>query len=184
MKGQFFILGAVLVCSLFFIGLPRFAPIISQPSADLPYISANLRSELPHAMNLGMKESAVTERLENFTHFIEGALSGHNINYTSLWLVFRNQSTDLNVTGGGFLGEDVTVSLNVTDGSGSTVKTLPLPNGTIDDVVFSAVGTNYNVTISFSDQEEGAEWPRDKASLYAFYRLNRGDDVIKNFVVA
>lgn len=183
MKGQFFILGAVLVCSLFFIGLPRFAPIISQPSGDLAYISSNLRSELPHALNIGLNESEPVGRMENFTQFLGRSLLGRNINFTALWLIIENQSTsNLNVTGGNFLGEDVTVMVNVTDGSGSTVLPLVVLNGTINSTTIPSIDPAYNITVSFFDQEESAAYPREKVSLYAFYRIRRGDDLIQNYV--
>jgi hypothetical protein len=185
MKGQFFILGAILICSLFFMGLPRFAPIIKQPSGDIAYLSSNLQSELPHALNLGLNESDPIDRLTNFTHFLETKLQERNINYTSMWLIIQNQSsTDLNVTGGNFLGEDVSISINVTDGSGSTVNGLILLNGSTNSTTFSSVDPEFNITITFADQEESAEMPRDKTGLYAYYRLTRDDDVIKNLVFA
>jgi hypothetical protein len=182
MKGQFFIVGAILVCSLFFAGLPKFAPIISQPSGDLTYISSNLNGELPHALNIGLNDSDPIGRMENFTHFLERSLLDRNINFTSLWLVVENQSSNLNVTGGNFLGEDVAVTINVTDSSGSTVQPLVLLNGTVNSTTVSSVDQAYNITVTFFDQEESAEYPRDKVSLYAFYRLTRGDDLIQNHV--
>jgi len=183
-KGQFFILGAILICSLFFIGLPRFTPLIKQPSSDLPYISSNLQSELPNALNIGLNGSAMLDTMTNFSHFLETKLRGRKINYTSLWLVMHNQSSGVNVTGGNFLGEEITISINITDGSGSTVESLIIPKGTNNSTLFSSVENTYNITIAFSDQEESESYPRDKVSLYAFYRLTRSNDVIKNHIFA
>ena len=180
-KGQFFVLGAIIICTLFFLAFPRFAPLISQPAADMAYLSKNLQRELPHAMNLGLNESDILGRMTNFTHFLERVMLERRIGYSSMWLIIRNQSaTDLNVTGGNFLGEDVTVSLNVS----GAVKDLAMPNGTTNSTVFSGVGSLFNITISFGEQEKTAELARDKASLCAFYQLARGDDLIVNDITA
>jgi len=183
-KGQFFIVGAVLICSLFFIGLPRFSPVIKQASGDLTFISSNLRSELPHAFNLGLNESEMLGHMEGFTHFLERVMGERNINYTSMWLIIRNQSgTDLNITAGNFLGEDTIVTITISDGNpGRSAMGLQLLNGTFNDTVFTSVDPSYNISISFTGQEETAEFVRDKASIYAFFRLTRSDDVIQNHV--
>ena len=178
-KAQYFIVGAILVCSLFFMASPRFIPLIRQPAADIEYISANLQRELPHALNLGLNESAMLGHMINFTHFMEDAMLERYTNYTSMWLIAENISaTGLNTTVGNFMGEDVNVTINVS----GTVKALLVQNGTVNSTNFSSVATAYNITISFSDQEETFEWVRHKVNLYAFFQLNRGEDDIKNYV--
>lgn len=113
-KGQFFIVGALLICSVMFISLPLSAPLIAQPSSDLGYISENLRAELPRALDMGLNESAPLARLANFTRFVERALAERRINYTSLLLVMKNDTgTYLNVTGLNSMGEAVDVFFNV-----------------------------------------------------------------------
>jgi len=179
LKAQYFIVGAILVCSMFFMAVPRFMPLIRQPSADIEYISVNLQRELPNALNLGLNESAMLGHMTNFTHFMEDAMLERYTNYTSVWLIAENISaTGLNTTVGNFMGEDVSVTINVS----GTVKVLPVPNGTVNSTSFSSVATAYNITISFSDQEETFEWARHKVNLYAFFQLDRGEDEIKNYV--
>ena len=82
-KAQFFIVGAILICSLLFLSIPLSQPLISQPSGDITYISTNMRRELPHALNLGLNDSSELDTMVNFTHFIEAVMLERRINYTS-----------------------------------------------------------------------------------------------------
>ena len=180
MKGQFFVLGAILICSLFFIGVPKFTAIISEPSGDLQYITLNLRSELSHAHNIGVNSSSVINVMKNFTHFVESSMLDRGVGYSSVWVLFKNTTgTTINITAGNFFGENVTINIDV-DG---TDKNLTISNGTVGSTTFSSVPLIYNVTISLLDQEETAEWPRYKNGLFAFFQLIRGNDIIKNTVI-
>jgi hypothetical protein len=128
---------------------------------------------------MGINESAALGRLENFTHFLERVMLERNVNYTSLWLVFQNKSTGINITGGNFLGNNITVSLNT-----STVsRDLVIINGSVNSTDISGTGTLFNLTIAFASQSKTVELTRDKSGLYAFFRLERGENLINGHVV-
>ena len=69
-KGQFFILGAVLLISLFFFGLPEKDTLILQETGDMVLLHDNVLREYSHAYNnavnmTGTKEEAIA----NLTNF-------------------------------------------------------------------------------------------------------------------
>ncbi|RLI96534.1 MAG: hypothetical protein DRO99_04270 [Candidatus Aenigmatarchaeota archaeon] len=187
MKGQFFIVGAILVCSMLFVAYPRFAPLIREPGGDIPYISANIQRELPRVMNLGVNESAMIASMSNFTAFLERSLSEKRINYTSLVVMFRNVTTGsdgLNITVINELGSNVTLTITISgEDYGTIVASYPdLEDGSVNTSSYIPVSNINNVTVAFGSQERTMEWPRDKASIYAFFRLTRDEDIIKNDV--
>jgi hypothetical protein len=154
-------------------GLPKSAYMVTPVSYDLKYLSDNLEKEIPNALNLGLGSGKPMEYLMNFTHFAEDVLRGRAINYSSLWLVARNQSSDLNITIGNFLGSNATVNLTI----GAATSSVYVPNNSTNGTLFAAPGAAFNLTIVFVEQNYTADWQRDKASIYAFTELKRGDAI-------
>ena len=54
MKGQFFIIGAILIVTLFAAMIPRAPKKIVSPVEDLTFFSRNIKKELPKALNFGL----------------------------------------------------------------------------------------------------------------------------------
>jgi len=179
-KGQFFILGAFLLCALFYMGIPKSSQLTASPTYDLIYISNNLGKEIPNALNLGLNESQPIEHLENFTRFVRRVMLAHSTNFTVLWIVTENISTnDLNITVGNFLGSNKT--LNITIGASSI--NITAPDNTTNSTSFgSDPGTEFNMTILFDSQNRTVEWQRDKLNIYALIQLKRGNNIQKREV--
>lgn len=174
MKGQFFLLGAVLMITIFFIGSVSTREVfVSLPDADLPYITTNLMAEYPKALNLGSNSSGGVEAVINFSGFVNSSLSERYIKFHSLWVVTQNSSTDLNVTVGNWLGSSQEVSLGI----GATSSTLSIPPSGINYTTFSAPGTNFTLTINFSENNGSLYTWRDKTSMYLYINLSRGDNM-------
>lgn len=174
MKGQFFIVAAILLVSLFFMGLPKQAVFIGPQSEDLPYLYKNVETELPRALNYGLREDRGIPKLVNFTNFVSRIMDERNVNLTVLWLVTSNVSSNLNITGGNFLKYNLNVTVNV---SGSA-QNLSLPYNTTNSTLFTSVSQQFNITIAFSGNEKTATWQRDKVNFYAYIKMERDEDVI------
>ena len=170
-KGQFFILGAVLICMLFFIGLPLYGPQLQSYRKDLSFVSANLETEFPKALNLGIKAGSGTSSLVDFSRFAGSTLSGQGMKFQSLWVVAEPQSSGIQVTVGNFMGQAQSLSITV-DGSG---QNLDVPDNSTDSRLFAA-SDDFQITISFPGHSKAATWVRNKANLYSFVEIARGTD--------
>ena len=102
MKGQFFVLGAIIIITLFFAGLPPKDGLIKEKTDDIVFLFDNVNREYPFALNnaLNMSDDADSsiDRLMNFTRFTDRLLSERLINYSSLWVVGWNISSNFNIT--------------------------------------------------------------------------------------
>jgi hypothetical protein len=170
-KGQFFILGAVLVCMLFFIGLPLYGPQLQSYRKDLSFFSDNLESELPRTLNLGIKAGSGTSSLADFSRFAGSTLSGQGVKFQSLWVVAEPQTSGVQVTVGNFMGQAQSLSITV-DGNS---QNLDVPDDSTEGRFFTA-SDNFQITISFPGHSKESVWVRNKANLYAFVEMARGDD--------
>ncbi len=187
MKGQFFILGAVLLCALFFIGMPPPEAITMVFTGDLSYLHENIREELPRALNLGVNQSRSYQNLLNFTRFIYDKMEDRNINFTGMWLVTEYMEPDnplysnLNVSIGNFLGLETNFTVNISVGSSETVQSLVISDNSTGSLTFqaSAIDGIYNLTVSFNNYEKKITLPRGRVSIYSRIELERtGENII------
>jgi hypothetical protein len=172
-KGQFFILGAVLICMLFFVGLPLYGPQLQSYRKDLSFVSANLETEFPKALNLGIKEGSGTASLADFSRFSKMTLSGQGMKFQALWVVTEPQPLGVQVTVGNFMGQSQALSITV-DGS---AQNLDVPDNSTEARFFAA-SDNFQMTISFPGHSKEGVWVRNKANLYAFTEIARGSDKV------
>jgi len=178
MKGQFYIIGALLLIMLFFVGLPRPNQLTTEAFNDLPYFASNLKAEYPRAMSLGLNQSDYMNTMMNFTNFANRVLEERSINYEALWIATENVSgTTLNVSAGGILSTNTTISLNAS----GTTATLMLASNATNSTTISNPGAEFNFSFSFLGENESVTWPRDKANLFVFINLTRsGSSAITN----
>lgn len=179
-KGQFFILGAIMLIILFFIGIPFLQPSLTSPIRDLPLLSKNIRLEFPVAFNLGLNESDERAVMKNFSLFLNTNLADRLIDFSTLWLYAKNSSENVNFTIGNFLGKNITVNLTISP----IEKEIFVQNNGTNSTLFSSPGSIFNLTIEFESRTATVEWLRDKVNLYVFYELRRNRDVIKEEIVA
>lgn len=171
-KGQFFILGAVLICVLFFVGLPLYGPQIQSYREDLSLVSNNMESEFPRALNLALRSGSV-QGLADFSRFSKNTLAGQNIMFRDLWVTAEPQGSDVRITVGNFMGESQAVNVAI-QGSG---QDFDVPDNSTLARVFSAPDS-FQITVQFPGHRWSGTWIRDKVSLYAFLENSRGSDVI------
>jgi len=179
-KGQFFILGAVLMIIMFSIGIPFIKPSLSMPAEDLPYLSDNVRLEFPAAFNLGLNESNELSAMSGFSNFLNETLHDRFVEFSALWLYTKNQTRDVNMTIGNYLNQNTTVTLTIS----STEKEVFVQNRGSNTTLFTNPGSIFNLTIEFNSRSKTAELLRDKNNLYVFYELKREKDKINEEIVA
>jgi hypothetical protein len=182
MKGQFFLLGAILLCSLFFIGLPTSQVLIDTPSHDLDYVLQNLEKEFPHALNLGLDDGNPRQVMENFTSWTRGLAKGFFMNLSSVWIFAQGDPSTGNVTisVGNYMGSDMSIELYLD----SEHKSLFVQDGDSDSVTYSSVGSSYDLSVTFGAGAKNLLWQRDKANLFVLIELLRGDDLARKEIIA
>ena len=179
MKGQFFVLGAILLASLFFVGLPITGYMTKTVSDNLNQFSDNIEAEFPKAMNLAIDAGNI-ERLGEFSTFIDYQLSQRNTQFRNLWLSTEGIGNDVNITMGNYLDQDITIILNISD----TIQMVFMPAETIDSVEFVNVAEQFTLRMTFPEIDRELNMQRDKINLYSFFGISRGDDVIRKEVLA
>jgi hypothetical protein len=170
MKAQFFILGAILLCSLFFIGMPIYGPAMQASRSDLSFVSANVASELPRALNLGMKQGSGAGGLQEFSQFSRSRLLEQSMEMRSLWVVSEPQGSGLLVTAGNFMGQQESVTVVI----GGSSRTFELSDGSVRSDLFPSGG---HIRVEFPARSWEGEWPSGKVSLYAFTEIAKSGDV-------
>ncbi|MBU0898429.1 MAG: hypothetical protein KKB03_03240 [Nanoarchaeota archaeon] len=191
-KGQFFILGAIMLIILFFGGLQFGRPLMHQDTEDLGYIFDNIEYELPYALNLGINKTTPIITLTNFTRYLDESL--YFANFSTLWVVTDNVDFGLgqifhtvNVTVGNFLDYNVTVNVTF-DGSSINVT---VPNNQTNFTTFefntgaAPMGVyNFDLKLEFDGTTRYMNnTVLDKYNFYALVKLQRGNDFKKEEIV-
>jgi hypothetical protein len=175
MKGQVFLIGAILLCTLFYMGLPLSGPSASSaPLGDLDSISGNLKSEFPLSLNLGLAEGRPVPALADFTLFAASVMESKFSGFRAFWLVSEPEGTGINLTAGNFLGEPAQVTLDVA----GDVRTLTLDDGQVESLGFGPVPPEFALSASFPGGSTAEDWDRDKHGLYVYYAIEREGDVV------
>lgn len=184
MKGQYFLISGIILTTLFYIGfyLTNTSSLLtlSFESDDMKYILYNVEDEYPRVFNFGINDSDITGYLSDYTLFTKDTLSGNLINFTSLWIYTINESDDLNITAGNFLGYDTIVSINIS----GTVRNISVGNEDTNSTLFPSPGESFNVTVSFNTNEKKLSMLRDKYNIYAYMQLKRMDEIVKGGIQA
>lgn len=174
MKGQFFILGAVILIVALSSGInPIRGAMVSIPTEDIPYFSSNLKSEFPRAFNFGLQSGTPAQTLSSFSRFVNSTLLEHYMNFSTFWVYAKGDgSTTLQFTAGNFLGSDTSLHLNLN----GALKSISVPNNSTNSVTFTGVPSDFNITIMYGDESDTVEWVRDKGNLYCLFKIIRGRD--------
>ncbi len=179
-KGQFFMIGALFMCILFYLGAAPLIHVDESPGSDMARLSENLESEFPHALNLGLNESAPVATLYNFTKFAELMSSTRGIDLDVLHVVLSSRDAAMSVSVINVMGEAKTVGINVS----GTYKALYVPDSSANSTTFTATGYTYDVTISYDAESADALMTTNKTWLYSAIYLQRGDDVVRKEIYA
>ncbi|MBI4020270.1 MAG: hypothetical protein HY367_02975, partial [Candidatus Aenigmarchaeota archaeon] len=118
-SGQFFILGAILLSVLFFLGLTLTNTLLTSPKKDISFLSENYKRDLPRAFNLGVLQGQSGRSLGNFTNFTDSVLTQNFINFTAFFVVSEPADNDtVDITIGNFLDSPLSVDIKL-DNSGT-----------------------------------------------------------------
>jgi hypothetical protein len=177
MKGQFLILGAVLLCSLFFIGLPPSRPLAESPAGDMGYLAANLEKEFPHALNLGLSEGDPRGIMENFTGWVRDVAGSLLVDFSSFWMFSEPDPASGNVTI--VLGNYMGTGMNVDVDLGGNRRNVFVADGDSESVTFPSVGPEYVLDVMFGSDARSFTWQRDKVSVFLLLQLERGGNIIR-----
>ncbi len=137
-------------------------------------MSANMESEFPKALNLGLKSGSGTSSLADFSVFSRDALAGQNVRLRSLWLVAEPYGSDLLVTVGNFMGENLSVNVTVEGES----RSIYVHENSTEIAVFSGVPDSFQMAVQFPGHSRTGTWAREKVNLYAFMELAMGSDAV------
>jgi hypothetical protein len=178
-KGQFFIIGAILICALFFVSLPLAGPAARQAAVgDLEQLSLGLGNEFGRALNLGIEEGRPIACLKDFTTFTDSVLLDRFSSFQAFWVVSEPSGTGIKVTSGNFLGSEAAVTLNIS----GDARNLDIPDSGNMTESFSPLPKSFSLDVSFPGGARTLEWARDKTSIYVYYRMDRqGNSVAREY---
>lgn len=176
-KGQFFLLGALLMCALFSAALPAGTTLTGGHTLDMARLADNLEGEVPRALNLAMLEDGEPSKLGDFMGFAGDMAGERYISLEGLWVVTvpdENDPGDVDVYAGNWLGRPVTVYVTI----GGEEEGLVLDEEETGREAFSGVGSDFLMEIGFGDRSWSGRLARDKTNLYGYVMLSRGEDSI------
>ena len=176
-KGQFFLLGAIFICTLFFAMLPAHNIAGTGKASDMSELSDNLESEIPRALNLILLDGGEPTELGDFMDFVRDRSAERYISFQGLWVVFEPDPSspgDWDIHAGNWLRSPVSLFV-VVDSSDINMDLDYQETGTRS---LAGVSSSPDVQVSFKDRSCSGTLSRDKTSLYSFTSLTRGEDVV------
>jgi hypothetical protein len=180
MKGQFFLVGALVVCMLLYAGLAPLSVVQSEPAHDVSALSNNMQAEMPRALNIGINSSDPAGTLISFCNFSRSAAANRDIEMEGVFLVFEAFPTGIVASAGNAAAEDITVGVSVS----GTYRELTVPAGAINVTTFPAAGETFDVYMYHSGETSYVTIPSNKTSLIATVILSRGGTVIRKEILA
>lgn len=176
-KGQFFLLGAILICTLFFAMLPAHNIVGTGKTLDMSILSENLKSEIPQALNLILLDGGNPAELGDFMDFVRDSSAERYISFQGLWVVFEPDPSspgDVDIHAGNWMRTPVSLYV-VVDSIGVNMNLDYQETATRS---LSGVSPSPDMQVSFQDRSWSVTLSRDKTSLYSFTSLTRGNDVV------
>ena len=176
-KGQFFVAGSLLLCVLFFAGLPAQIMVGSSYTGDLSRLSENLEREIPNALNLAMLGDGNPAKLGDFAGFVRERTADRYVDVETLWVVAvpdQDSPGEVKVYAGNWLGRPCQVSITLD----SDNRMLSLNDEGTDSETFSGVPGEFDIRVSFEGRAWSSILARDKTSLYSYLRFSRGENSV------
>ncbi|MBU0952990.1 MAG: hypothetical protein KKA90_01035 [Nanoarchaeota archaeon] len=181
MKGQFYVLGALVLIVILFAGIPLERPVLVQQSKDLDYLLTNIKQEFPRAVNLGRNQSTALSVLEHFTSFTTSRLAEKAITFNTFWMLVQNTSgSDVTIDIGNYLGTPLSVVLTFP----SETQIIVVPANTTNETTYTVSSDPYNLTINFTIANKTVRWYEDKTNFYGYFRLQRGENIVVDDIEA
>jgi len=180
MKGQFFLLGAILLSTLFFIGLPSAVNLVTPDVSDMEYLSKNIEKEIPVVMNIDINDGSGTSHIESFSSFLVSKMAEKNIKLSLFWVYMEPSVGDIDATTGNYMGDEESVSITIN----SDTRTFSLSDSSTNQEAFSGTGASPDLEIVFSEMNKDLSIKRDKHNMYCYISLKRGNEIIVREIVS
>ncbi|MEM5812352.1 MAG: hypothetical protein QW286_01410, partial [Candidatus Aenigmatarchaeota archaeon] len=123
--------------------------------------------------NLGMKSGSGTQNLASFSIFVKNSILQQSKQLRLFWVVAEPWESDLVVTAGNFMGKETNPIITV-DGSQWEFN---IEDGEMQSRVFSGIPDRFDIEINFEGKAKTTQWVRNKANLYGFIEIKRGNDI-------
>ncbi len=169
MRGQFFLIGAVILIVMFYIALPIPQPAL--PKSELGVMAMNVAQEYVRVATFGLSDSQPIAYLSNWSGWVSSQIP--YANFSSLWLLAIGNGSHTNLTVGNWLGQNITITLNIS----GDVRDLFVQHASIN-WTSAAVSELFNLTLNWVE-EKNFTWPRDKANMWVLVFLERGEDKVR-----
>jgi hypothetical protein len=180
MKGQFFLVGALVVCMLLYAGLAPLSMVQLEPAQDASILSENMQAEMPRALNIGISSSDPAGTLIGFCNFSRSAAASRGIEMDAVFVVFEASSSGIVATAGSAASGNAIIGVSVS----GTYEELTVSAGSVNATVFPAGGETFDVYLYSSGETSYATIPSNKTSLVAVVSLSRGDTFIRKEILA
>lgn len=179
-KGQFFLIGAIVVCLLLFFGLSPIVRLTETGSGSIEEVSDNIGYELPHALGLGVNASDAAGTMMNFTAYALSTSEDMGADVECLWVIFEPFQGSVNVTAGNFMDSAKTLGINVS----GTYGTLYVGTGTQNSSTFATPGYTFDLEVTVDGDAFGAEVLTNKTSIYSLIYVSSGDNSARKEILA
>jgi len=165
-KGQFFILGAVIILSLF-----AYELFITEIPAYDTVLFDNVMNEYANALNFGLIENKSVSYIEDFSLFLKQQLG---IKTNTLWVVSEPFGDNIKISIGNFWDKNLRVMLDVNGQD----REIFIPTSSVNTTIYYNVPDIINLKVEWDSHEKVFHWIKDKAHLYAISRFEIGKNVI------
>jgi hypothetical protein len=177
LKGQFFIMGALVICVIFFAALPPAIISGTGNTRDMSLMAENLEREIPRAANLALLDDGSPESLGEFMDFIRESTREKYLGMESLWVVGvpdPDNPGDMAFYSGNWLGRAATVYITADSLGISHV----LDDQETGSSTLSGLASSFTLEVSFDGRTWSNTVSRDKATLYCYLSLARGENSV------
>ncbi len=178
-KGQFFIIGAIFICALFFFGVSPVMKISKSPADDMNFIADNLQKELPHALNIGVNSSVPVDTAYGFMNFSRDTVLSKGVALEAVWVIFLPINGSINASAGN-LDMPGTVGVNVS----GTYGGIYVGVDSVNSSVFAVSEPVFNVTVTVSGESFHATLLTNKTSIYSTLSLEREGNTVRKEILA
>jgi hypothetical protein len=172
MKGQFFILGAVLVLAVLLSGVPFIVKTLPEYRIQP---TDNIMAEYPKALNFGLRENKSTEYLEDFSLFVKSNFGAAE----TIWIVSEPSGQGLKITAGNFFNEEKTIKIT----ANSEEKTVAVGSGLSAVVSYETVPDTFPLAVQWDRQEKNMLWMKNKANIFVSSDFSFGKNLVRKEVI-
>lgn len=175
MRGQFFILAAVIFIIIFTAITLSFMSLGFFEERAIKSVSENIISEYPRAFNIGLNASSPLSTLQNWSIWIRERLAERLFRFRAAWIYTIRNDSSIEIGIGNFLGEGQNFSIGINDGERWIW---------IDDS--NAVSFFVPVDEEFRLKFYGIETQlkRDRANLILWFEIERAGQKVVEIVIA